>query len=979
MEPHRDHQSAEPTTRLSIETSGTRRADTEALVARYLELLASSGADAAAAMLTGESSRDAVLQRVAELRHLGFVVADPMAAAAAPSQPLQFGPYLLQRLLGRGGMGSVHLAEHRTLRRHVAVKCLLPTSIDDPQPSARFQREALALAGLRHEGIVAILDVGCDLGVPWYAMEYVDGPSFELLLSIRRESPDLPLPAVLTRAGLATDVCADQEGCSWQDFVVRIVHGAAAAVGHAHRQGLVHRDIKPGNLMLRADGRVVVVDFGLCRALDQAALTRAGEFLGSPLYAAPEHLTLADPVPAPTFDVWSLGVVLCELLTLQHPFHARSAFEAQRLAAEGDLSGWRRQLRSLPRDLATVCERAIDPEPRRRFADAVALADELLRVSQELPIATRRRSWSHRLGGRLRRQSARLAMPALVLVVAVLGGWSIHAATKAANNEIQAANVARLRERVLTRAAQPRSPAEPMGSVAEIGVLQQELKTARLDDHVRGRALHLLGDDAYRLGEFGLAESLLRDSVAALVGDPSAGTELAEAQASLALVLQVGQLAEAPALFAAALRRLAADPATDRVHILGLELERCRAVYAAGDTHLAYAMLDQLLQELPAEQRELHPVRIDALACYGLLKARNERIVAGGAMLDEAELLLRAQPRIDPVSARVAAARAEWAALAGRHTESAVAFDLAVELGAAVHGGTEAFDVLAIRRERAFLWRRMGRLPEAEAELRALLVAMDRFVRPSHPDRVDIVLVLAKTLRDARRWPEAVAAFEERWRLYRERVVLWGGGALDPTNSGGALCELAEVRAMGGDVTGAERDLVAAIGFYQQVIDEQGRNAQLGVARRKLGELLLRAGRLDDGEAALRDALADLWWAINVFPEEYLSGLRVAHAHHVGRYGSAAAIGLLADQQRRVRDRLGAIEQSLHTNPPFAAHCRGNCMRVLGEVQAMAGDQAAAKASLAAAVPLLATGFGADHPRTAAARSALADLGATAK
>lgn len=215
--------------------------------------------------------------------------------------------YELLKPLGSGGMGAVFLAREPALKRLVAIKVLSPAFIADTNAHTRFEREARAAAALSHPNIVSVYAVGetIDLGLPYIIMQYVDGP---------------PLSAWIQENGKASEREAR-----------RILGGVAAALAAAHARGLVHRDVKPGNILLeRASNRVLVVDFGLTAALSQGAsgledtaLTAAGTILGTPVYMSPEQ-AIGEAV-TPKSDIYSLGMVAYELLTGQLPFTATSA------------------------------------------------------------------------------------------------------------------------------------------------------------------------------------------------------------------------------------------------------------------------------------------------------------------------------------------------------------------------------------------------------------------------------------------------------------------------------------------------------------------------------------------------------------------------------------------------------------------------------------------------------------------------------
>ena len=212
----------------------------------------------------------------------GNDVPDPLTRALS-------GSYEVQRLLGKGGMGAVYLARELTLDRLVAVKVILDER-NDPSGLERFLAEARLAARLRHPNIVAIHAVGHQGGVHYFTMDYVDGETLE---------------AYVVRAGAGRGLAPD-EAC-------RVVSNVCRAVGHAHRSGVVHRDLKPGNAMGDRGGHVVGMDFGLAKALDAAAVTASGVVVGTPSYVSPEQLQ-GQPASAAS-DIYAVGLLFYFVLT----------------------------------------------------------------------------------------------------------------------------------------------------------------------------------------------------------------------------------------------------------------------------------------------------------------------------------------------------------------------------------------------------------------------------------------------------------------------------------------------------------------------------------------------------------------------------------------------------------------------------------------------------------------------------------------
>jgi len=251
--------------------------------------------------------------------------------------------YLLETLVARGGMGEVWSARDMVLDRRVAVKVLLPNLAGDPGFTARFRAEARAMAALSHPGIVEIYDYGQADGLAYLVMQFVEGES--LVSLIRRTGPLAP------------------------DRAVRLVVQAAVAIDAAHRQGIVHRDVKPANLMLRKDGRLALTDFGIARILAADRITGADQIVGTAYYLAPEQVTGAEVGPAT--DVYALGVVAYELLAGVRPFVADTPFEVSLKHVHEEPP---RLPQSVPGPIRELVLRAMAKDPAHRWPSAAAFA-----------------------------------------------------------------------------------------------------------------------------------------------------------------------------------------------------------------------------------------------------------------------------------------------------------------------------------------------------------------------------------------------------------------------------------------------------------------------------------------------------------------------------------------------------------------------------------------------------------------------------
>jgi len=304
--------------------------------------------------------------------------------------------YEIVSFLGAGGMGRVYKAWDPALKRHVAVKFL---RFNDPRQLERFLREARSQARVEHENICRVHEAGWVEGHPYIAMQYIDG---------------------VTLSEGAALLTLEQK--------VRVLHDVALAIHSAHRTGLIHRDLKPGNILLerREDGswRPCVVDFGLAQDQEGLGLTRTGAVTGTPAYLSPEQ---AQSLPVDRrSDVYSLGAVLYELLGDEIPLRGSSLAESLIKVVQEAPRPLSRIDPSIPRDLDTIVMKCLEKEPRHRYDSARAFADDLERFLDDEPIAARPPSLPYRAGKWVRKNRALAGVITVALVLLLgLGGWSL--------------------------------------------------------------------------------------------------------------------------------------------------------------------------------------------------------------------------------------------------------------------------------------------------------------------------------------------------------------------------------------------------------------------------------------------------------------------------------------------------------------------------------------------------------------------------
>jgi serine/threonine protein kinase/WD40 repeat protein len=319
-------------------------------------------------------------------------VSSPEAVPALQGPTLgQLGDYRLVREVSRGGMGIVYEAEQLSLHRRVALKVLPLAGALDPRQLQRFHFEALTASQLHHPHIVDVFGAGCERGVHYYAMRYIEGQTLaQLIAQVRRgesESPPPPAPETDPLGRLTT------EGASGNPGYVRAVAGIGAqvaeALDYAHEHGVVHRDIKPSNVLLDTEGQAWVADFGLARLRQQVHLTQSGDLPGTLRYMSPEQALAKRGILDHRTDVYSLGATLYELLTLQPAVPGTDRQEVLRQIAFEEPTRPALLNRAIPPDLEAIVLRAMAKLPEERYASASELAEDLRRFLNDQPVQAR--------------------------------------------------------------------------------------------------------------------------------------------------------------------------------------------------------------------------------------------------------------------------------------------------------------------------------------------------------------------------------------------------------------------------------------------------------------------------------------------------------------------------------------------------------------------------------------------------------------
>jgi hypothetical protein len=413
-------------------------------------------------------------------REHASLLADERVGAPQPAAGLRIGGYRIERELGRGGQAVVYLAYDERLRREVALK-VLPRLGATAVQELRLQREALVAARFEDPCICAVYEIGRDDGYAFLAMRHVVGET---------------LAARLDRARAAVRAGATPEASLGWRQVVGWFAALADSLHRAHDAGVVHRDLKPGNIMLDVDDRPVLLDFGLAHGADDPQLTRTDEVFGTPAYAAPERLRGGALADDRRVDVWSLGVCLFEALALERPFGGASSADICRAVVADEPPDVRSLRRGLPADLAAVLAVALEKDPARRYQSAAAMARDLRAVLADEPVLARRPFWARRVW-RWHRRTAAVATAAWVALAAVVVVFAVQRAMIA---EVVAARdeANRLNDFVVEKMLLAGTPREARGeapTVAQVftAAARSIEETFREPSRTGGRLEHVIG------------------------------------------------------------------------------------------------------------------------------------------------------------------------------------------------------------------------------------------------------------------------------------------------------------------------------------------------------------------------------------------------------------------------------------------------------------------------------------------------------
>jgi tetratricopeptide (TPR) repeat protein/predicted Ser/Thr protein kinase len=526
-------------------------------------------------LLASESSTPTFVDQPQEA--LGLAVSEAAKQATldqAAGHPATIGGCRILSLIGKGGFGFVYLAEQASPRRRVAVKVLRPDVVT-PSALRRLELEAEIMARLQHPGIAQVIEAGLEAGPnarPYFVMEYIEGSPISEYVASRR-------PSVHDRVRLFIDVCD--------------------AVQHAHANGVIHRDLKPVNILVTKDGRPKVLDFGVARALDPDArnatlATSVGQVIGTIVYMSPEQAR-GEPADIGS-DAYSLGVVLFELLTGKTPIgiEGRPLVEALRMVCDSAPSRLASLDRSLRGDLELIVAKALEKDPARRYHSAAALADDLRRFLRDEPIEARPPSAVYHLRKMAARNRLGFGAVAVAIVLFVLSSISIAVMALRLRDQRDAATTASTsREQVIRLFTTAISSVgfDPAlkgvgGADARISevlsTLDKEMQSSSVSPDVRFELSRAIGESFGAIGDYRSADRLLTQATEL----PLPPEQVASAQKALAKVLRTVSIDlerarhladEAAGRLAPAGKPLTADGASALVEQILVRLEQRQA------------------------------------------------------------------------------------------------------------------------------------------------------------------------------------------------------------------------------------------------------------------------------------------------------------------------------------------------------------------------------------------------------------------
>jgi tetratricopeptide (TPR) repeat protein/predicted Ser/Thr protein kinase len=648
----------------------------------------------------------------------GVALSGVSRSGGLPSLP----GYVIERELGRGGMGVVYLARHVQLNRPVALKMVLAGSFASDEQRLRFLIEAEMAARIKHPNITQVYEIGTFDTRPYYALEYVAGGS---LGDAWRKGGHAP------RDGAA------------------MVEKLARAVQAAHAQGIIHRDLKPANVLLELDGTPKIADFGLAKKMDSGDVTMTGSaaVLGTPKYMAPEQALGQSKDVGPATDVYGLGAILYEALTGRPPFKGANVLETLEQVRTHEPTPPSRVRRDVPRDLEWICLKCLRKEPQDRYSTAAELADDLRRFAEDRPIAARPAGRFERAWRWCRRNRA-IAMLSAALLLSLAAGMSVSVwqAVRATHERDQ--------KELARQAESDARQSEALRADAEAAAKQEAEEQRDVAVAVRTflqRDLLIQADPVKQANRFAVAGGL--------------GFEVKENPTIREL-----------------LDRSAAELTPERIEVKFPKrpLVQAEILGTVGDAYRGIGAYEQAIAHL-TRSRDLYLTRLgpDDLTTLDTEKMLAWAYVAAGHGPQAIELLEQVrdkrakQPGLDELESLVVLHCLGSAYLqAGRTSDAIRELEHVRDAMTAMLGPNDA-RVLSTLNSLAWAYQTVGRADEATALFERVYEGMLRELGPDHPDTLTVKCNLATIYVQAGRTADAIPLLEH---IRNEKLPLMGGG-----------------------------------------------------------------------------------------------------------------------------------------------------------------------------------------------------------